>query len=125
FQNSDLMFFISDHLRSLYRAASGTGRQAPSEITYVGIDDETFEAANCSQIQVERDPNLIVSVSAMAPWKGTETVISALSILRRNGIPARLKLIGPWPDARYERKIQQQIRELKLEPVVEIAGKVS
>ncbi len=125
FQSADLMFYISDHLRTLYRDAAGRGPEAESDITYVGIDDETFRAASKYQETVERDPNLILSVSAMAPWKGTETLISSLHLLRKSGLPSKLKLIGPWPDETYRHRIHQQITALELWPHVEISGKVS
>ncbi len=125
FRSADLMIFISDHLRSLYQQAAGTAWEANSVIAFVGINDSTFDSAAQLRNTVERDPFLIVSVSAMAHWKGADTLIEAIRILRNENIPAKLRLVGPWPDAAYEQQIRQQIEHLKLQDAVEITGKVS
>jgi glycosyltransferase involved in cell wall biosynthesis len=125
FRSADLILFISDHLRSLYRAAAGPGREATSDVAHVGIDDETFAAADRLRDEVPRDDRLILSVSAMAHWKGTETLVSALRRLLDRGVSARLRLVGPWPDAAYESQIRSQIASLNLHDAVEIAGQVT
>jgi glycosyltransferase involved in cell wall biosynthesis len=125
FRSSDLMLFISDHLRSLYRQDAGPGREAPSEIAHVGLDGSTYAAAEKFRGDVVRDPHLIVSVSAMARWKGAETLVAAVKLLRDGGLPARLRLVGPWPDPAYEQEIRRQIDDLDLADAVAIAGKVT
>ncbi|MFV0443324.1 MAG: glycosyltransferase [Planctomycetaceae bacterium] len=125
FQQADLNLFISDHLRTLYRQGAGSGPQAPSDIAYVGVNDETFAAAGALRDRVLRQSNLIVSVSAMARWKGVETLVAAVARLRQQGCPALLKLVGPWPDPAYHQQIRRQIDESNLTDAVEITGKVS
>ncbi|MCA9053945.1 MAG: glycosyltransferase [Planctomycetaceae bacterium] len=124
-QHADLILFISDHLRTLYRQAAGPGAEAPSDIAYVGVNDETFAAAEALKGRVQRQPHLIVSVSAMARWKGVETLVAAVARLRQQGCPALLKLVGPWPDPAYALQIRRQIAESDLTDAVEITGKVS
>ena len=118
------MFYLSDHLRSLYESHTSTDQPAPFEICHVGVDESTFAAAQQLN-QIERDPHRIVSVSAMARWKGAETLIAALSKLRDRACPAALRLVGPWPDATYRQRIESLIHRFNLEQQVEIVGKVS
>lgn len=122
---SDFMLFISDHLRSLYESAAGNCRPAPHDIAYVGIGDDTYSTAQAALKTVSRDPHLIVSVSAMAPWKGTDTLVNALGQVRQQGIPAKLRLVGPWPNPAYESKIRQLVDKLKLTDCITITGQVS
>ncbi len=123
FRRADRMFYISDHLRTLYRNGC-RGPEGASDIVHVGIDEATFAAA-ARLAHTPRVPLRILSVSAFARWKGVETVVAALDLLRRRNLPVTLRLVGPWPDARYRRSIEQQIRQRGLEDHVEITGKVS
>jgi glycosyltransferase involved in cell wall biosynthesis len=121
---SVLMLYISDYLRGLYETLSPR-RLPQSEIAHVGLDDETHLAAASLKDSIAREPLSIVSVSAMAPWKGIETLIEAMKIVRKAGLAARLTLVGPWPDARYERSIRRQIVDCGLQRDVTITGHVA
>jgi glycosyltransferase involved in cell wall biosynthesis len=124
YRNAAMMIYISGHLRDLYRRGNQGVPETRSEIAWVGLNEDTFEAAR--QLSgIEREPYSIVSVSAMASWKGAETLITAVKLLRDRQIPATLKLVGPWPDSLYEHRIRQQIEQLSLENTVSILGKVS
>ena len=120
---SVLMLYISDYLRGLYETLSPR-RMPQSEVAHVGLDNETHVAAAELKDTIERAPLSIVSVSAMAPWKGIETLVEAVGIVRKRGLAARLTLVGPWPDARYERSIRRQIADCGLQREVTITGKV-
>src|SRR5207244_8173041 len=100
-------------------------RLPQSEVAHVGLDDETHIAAARLKDSIEREPLSIVSVSAMAPWKGIETLINAVAIVRNTGLAARLALVGPWPDSQYERSIRRQIAERGLQRDVTITGQVT
>ncbi|MBL8848552.1 MAG: glycosyltransferase [Planctomycetaceae bacterium] len=120
YSGADLMVYNSRHMQDLYaRNARGT-TPAPACIAYQGIDDATHEAA--SRVSENRDPWTILSVSVMAHWKGAETLIDALQCLRSRNLPARLRLVGPWPDAAYEARIRRQIDDRNLQAAVEITG---
>lgn len=121
---SVVMIYISAYLRGLYEGLSSR-RPAHSEVAHVGLDDETHRAAAELQSSVDREPLSVVSVSAMAPWKGIETVIEALRLVRQNGLGARLTLVGPWPDPDYEAAIRRQIRDARLDEAVTIVGHVT
>ncbi|MFO1096249.1 MAG: glycosyltransferase family 4 protein [Planctomycetaceae bacterium] len=124
-QSAAMMVFISRYLESLYGQLKPEGRVARSEIAYVGLDEGTHTAAEAMRARVEKQRLLIVSVSAMAPWKGAETLVTALHKLRRDGVAARLRLVGPWPDSVYRSRIERLIDDLKLRPDVEITGQVT
>lgn len=123
--NAALMVFISKHLRDLYRAGSPRIKEVTSEIAYPAIDDETHAAAAQLSQTVQRDPNLIVSISAMAPWKGADRLVKVVGALRAQGIGAKLKLVGPWPVPWYEQRVRNLIQTEGLTDAVEITGMVS
>ena len=124
FRDSALMVYISHHLQDLYRAGNPGVREASSAIAYVGIDDDTFQVAK--QLTSEpRDPLTILSVSAMAHWKGAHTLVDAIKLLHARQIPAVLKLVGPWPDSAYEQRIRRQVSTLGLDSSVQFLGRVS
>jgi glycosyltransferase involved in cell wall biosynthesis len=124
-RGAELMVYNSNHIRSLYLKNAGTSVAGENVIAFQGINDDTHQIAAELRTTRERKPLAILSVSAMAHWKGIETVIDAVAELRRRGIAATLTLVGPWPDALYERTIRRQIASLQLEAAVTIAGKVS
>jgi glycosyltransferase involved in cell wall biosynthesis len=117
--DADGFLFLSKYLRELYRRASGRHERC-SEIVYCGIDDATFAAARGPSR--ERLAHQIVCVSAMAPHKDLETLLHAVASVRRAGVPATLRLVGPWPDLVYRRSIDQLIARLDLQPSVSITG---
>jgi glycosyltransferase involved in cell wall biosynthesis len=118
------MFYISDYLRGLYENLSPR-RLPQSEVAHVGLDDETHLAAARLKDSIEREPLSILSVSAMAPWKGIETLIQAVAIVRNQGLAARLTLVGPWPDSQYENSIRRQVADCGLQSDVTITGQVT
>jgi glycosyltransferase involved in cell wall biosynthesis len=122
---ADLMVYNSKHIQNLYLQNAGRTTLAPSMIAYQGINDETHIAAAAMRSENRRKPFRILSVSAMAPWKGAETVVRATGLLRKKGIPAELYLVGPWPDSQYESRIRTLIQEDGLQTYVHITGKVS
>jgi len=125
FRKAEYMVYISGHLRDLYRQANRdcAHEEAPSTIAYVGLDQALFDAA-ARMKGTERRPCSILSVSAFAPWKGVETVLQALRLLRGREVPATISLVGPWPDAAYEQRIRNLISELELQECVSMYGKV-
>jgi len=124
FRNAEMMIYISDHLKQLYQSANLDSQEKNSAIAYVGLNEDTFMSAR-ELAGIEREPFSIVSVSAMAHWKGAETIVKAVRLLHDRDMPATLKLIGPWPDRAYEQQIRSLISSLRLEDAVSILGKVS
>jgi glycosyltransferase involved in cell wall biosynthesis len=123
-RSARLMIFNSEYMRAAYRENAGVVEQA-SAVVYQAVDDETHEAAARMRDHVTRDPLRIVSVSAMAPHKGADTLVRAVGKLREAGVPATLALVGPWPDAAHRRQVEARVRSLGLERVVTITGHVS
>ena len=122
YTGADLMVFNSEHMQDLYRRNADDRSPKRVCIAYQGIDDATHEAA--ARCSIDRDEYTIVSVSVMAHWKGAETLVAAVKLLLDRDVPARLRLVGPWPDAGYEGMVRGRIRELGLDGVVEITGMV-
>ena len=123
--SADLMVYNSHHIQGLYEKNARSGHLAPSVIANQGIHEETHQAAEEKRLSAERKPWRILSVSAMAHWKGAETVVSSVALLRARGVPAELVMVGPWPDDSYLQKIRNLIAEHQLESAITIAGKVS
>lgn len=124
FRNSEMMIYISEHLRSLYRADNPGITEKAAEIAWVGLNSDTYESA-AEFAGAEREPYSIVSVSAMAPWKGARTLVEAVKTLRDRDIPATLRLVGPWPDSNHESEVRALIEQSGLSEAVRILGKVS
>ncbi len=124
FRDSAMMIYISGHLRDLYRQGNPGVQETGSEIAYVGLNEDTYQAARGLQ-GAPREPLSILSVSAMAPWKGAETLVKAVALLRQRKMPATLKLVGPWPNPGHEQEIRQLIQTLSLQQAVSILGRVS
>lgn len=120
-----LMVYNSQHMRSLYHRNAEGIIPGPDRVVHQGINPETFDIAAESRVFQERRPRSIVSVSVMAHWKGADTLIQAISLLKNRGLTATLDLVGPWPDAAYESKIRAQIGRLGLDRQITVRGKVS
>ena len=118
-----VMIYNSHHMQSLYRQNAPGCEESASVVAYQGIDDETFQAA--ASATAKKVPLRILSVSVMASWKGVETLVQALAKLRKNGVDAELRVVGPWADSQYEQLVRHKIQEHGLEQAVTVTGKVS
>ncbi len=126
YRDAETMAYNSAHMRSLYRQnARRDPDRAASVIAHQGIDDETHAAAQTARDATPKQPDRVLSVSAMASWKGAETLVASADRLRTMGVRARVRLVGPWPNATYERLIRSEIAARKLGDMVEITGAVS
>ncbi|MFQ6537969.1 MULTISPECIES: glycosyltransferase [Aphanothece] len=118
-----LLFCNSAFLVRLYARNAGTPPR-PEPILANGIDEAIFLAA---QPIARFDARLleVLTVSVMAPHKAIELVVEAIALLRGRGVAVRLRLVGPWADASYRRRIERQIAALGLADAVLIQGRVS
>lgn len=117
--------FNSEHLRGLYER-NGTPVDALSLTVPHGLNDELFAAAATRPAGEERARYAIVSASVWSPYKGAEALVEALWTLReRRDVPARLTLAGPWPEARYERRVRRLVDRLGLTEAVSFPGFLS
>lgn len=124
-QSADLMAYNSKFMRSLYRQNRDVAPRK-SVVAYQGIQDRTHdEAERIVQRGVERAPRTIVAVSVMAAWKGADTLVKCLIELQSRHIPAKLRLVGPWPDQGYETQVRELVRNAGLDSSVTITGRVS
>lgn len=119
---ADWTIFNSEHLRRLY-LRNGTASACRSLVIPHGLPDAVFDAASSRLGSEQRDRLDILSVSVWSRYKGAETLVEALDILRgRFGVPAQLKLVGPWPEAGYERRIERLVERLGLTDAVDVTG---
>jgi glycosyltransferase involved in cell wall biosynthesis len=123
FVTADLMVFISRHLQELFQQYADVPPSRRHIIAHPGINDQTHEHGLKAGV-AGKHALTILSVSAMAPWKGADVVVRALEQVRRH-IPALLRIVGPWPDAAYERLVRDEIRTRGLTGAVTITGRVS
>ncbi len=124
FRNADMMIYLSGHLRSLYQQGNPGVTENRADIANVGLNQDTFDTAS-EMSDAQREPFSILSVSAMAPWKGAETLVEAVHRLHQRSIPATLKFVGPWPVESYHQRIKSLIAAHSLDDHVQILGKVS
>lgn len=122
-RKTSAMLYLSRHLQELYRKNAGGATERASQVVYTAIDEETHQAARNNA--AKKVPGLILSVSVMAPWKGTDVLVDVLAALRRRGSAAVLRLVGPWSDKRYEALVRKKIQSHRLEDSVAITGGVS
>lgn len=124
-RHAALMIYNSHHMHDLYRLNANGLTECRSCIAYQGVNDETFTAAERLRQSVTRQPMQIVSVSTMARWKGAETLVHAVQLLRQRGIDATLRLVGSWPHADYAESVRRLIADFQLQAQVTIVGEVS
>ncbi len=124
FTSADLMVYNSQHMRDLYQANAAGQTERRHLIAYQGIDDSTHTAA-AAHTAIARHPLEILAVSVMAHWKGAEVVVAAIAQLHAQGVPAKLKIVGPWADLNYRKLVTNRIQDLKLDHAVEIVGEVT
>ena len=117
--------YNSEYIRKLYRRNAPGCHEGPSAIVHQAINDETHKRAADLRRTVEKQRWTILSVSAMAHWKGAETLVRATKILHRRGIPAQLQLVGPWPDPAYARLVRREIASHRLGDSVVITGQLA
>jgi len=118
---ADLMVYLSEYLQEAYR--QNAGRQARrSIVAYSGLPADLDNMTRTPLSLAERTEGKIVSVSAMAPHKGVETLLRAIQLLRSDLPCAKLVLIGAWPSPRYRTHIEKQIEKLALRDHVQITG---
>ncbi len=106
--------------------ADSVRRLAPSanlEVVHNPVDLERWDPARIDRVHARarlrevRPRSLLLGVVAqLTPWKGQDTAIEALRLLRRQGIDAHLLLIGSAkflsPSARYDnRAYEAELRE--------------
>lgn len=62
------------------------------------------------------------TVALFRPRKGTEVLLEALAMLRREGQPVRLRAVGPFETPGYERLLRERAASLAIEDAVEWTG---
>ena len=124
-EKADMMLFLSEYMRQEYRRNNAYVQEKASQIVYAGLDKETLATADQMRVSTQKKPFQILCVSAMAPYKGVETVVEAVYRLQQHyKLPVSLYLVGPWPDKQYERKIRNLVIKRQLDKAVSFKGHV-
>jgi len=134
-KTADVMVFNSEYMRQAYRQNAGFNEKR-SIIAYQAADEETRSRSEHWKNR-PRNPGQILCVSAMAPHKNVEALLSAFEKLKnRNAEKLKsdrtsaepsfqnlsLHLVGSWPDSMYEKKMLRLIADLGLGEQVQMHG---
>ncbi len=137
---AEVMVFNSEYMQQAYRENAGFKEKRGIIATQAAEESTRRRAAQWKE--TPRVPGQIVCVSAMAPHKNIEVLLSAFEKLK-SGNTEKLKkeevqnfsvsefqnlslhLVGPWPDSVYEQKILGLISDLDLSEQVQVHGFVS
>ena len=84
------------------------------EVVHCGVDLEHIEWR-----PDDRVGNLIVGVGRLVPIKGFDTLIEALALAHRNGVPFRCRLIGEGP---LRAELEKRVRSHGLQDHIEFMG---
>ncbi len=122
---ADMIGFLSGYLRDAYRRNAGSVERR-GVVAYAGLSPDLANALGRAPIPCTQRSSEILTVSSMAPHKGIETVVKAMSRLRANGVaPVVLRLVGAWPNPGYERRIRRLVASRGLTDSVMFEGHVS
>ena len=96
---------------------------APQSITVV------HNGVPCVEPLPPRDPPRgpwnLVCVALVRPRKGIEDLLTALAILRGQGLPVRLRVVGPFESPAYEAQLKDCAERLGVAEIIEWTGFVS
>jgi L-malate glycosyltransferase len=115
---------------------STTAPRADVRVVYNGVDIERFSPRagqrETARAGLDGGSSLLLGVVAqMTPWKGQDTAIEALSLVRAQGLDARLLLIGSvkfrdvatrFDNERYVAGLHALVRDLDMERHVSFLG---
>ncbi len=65
---------------------------------------------------------LLGAVALIRPRKGLEVLLQALSIVRQQGLPVRLKVVGPFENEAYEAELKTLADQQNVSEAIEWAG---
>jgi glycosyltransferase involved in cell wall biosynthesis len=116
------VYYVSDFLAEAYRRNAGSAA-ARSATIHVGVDESLFDAGALAPPFAERALE-IVAVSVMALHKAIEDLVDVLAALHGRAVPARLVLVGGWPDSGYRARIEARVAAAGLAAHVAYTGAV-
>lgn len=133
---ADAVITSSDHVTTRFVPDGGRDRihmlYDPVAASSLGSAAMTKHQARAA-LGLERDVQLAGVVAAITPWKGQDTAIKALHLLRERHPSARLLIVGDattraggsarYDDLSFERWLYRLVRGLELEAHVEFWGR--
>ena len=106
FQRASLFLCVSNYIRE---KAIGAGfPEDKIRVQYTGMDCDAFTPAMPLS---EKDPNLILYVGRLVPYKGCDYLLRAMQIVQQQRPQARLVVIG---DGIFRASLEQMNRELNV-----------
>jgi L-malate glycosyltransferase len=117
--------------------AAGTGFAAKVRVAYNPVDGERFDPSRVERTEVRERLRVAPSEHALAviaqitPWKGQDTALEALALLRKGGRQAKLLLVGEprftsratrHDNLAYFQTLRRMTADLGLEDDVRFAG---
>jgi colanic acid/amylovoran biosynthesis glycosyltransferase len=112
---------ISDFARSQVMAFAPEERWPRFRVVHCGLDPTEFDPDRVSAPEPDPGRFRVLCVGRLVAFKGQALLLESIAELRRDGVDARLTLIGDGPTrARLERRAAR----LGLGEVVELAGAV-
>ena len=91
----------SGRFRDHLRRELGLARPERVHLNYHGLDPRILERAGASDARPARsltDPLRLIAIGRLVPTKGHDTLLRALGRLAREGVDARLELVGSGPE---------------------------
>jgi phosphatidyl-myo-inositol dimannoside synthase len=113
-----------DAIATLYVTTDALQRRYPTgglafAASDAALDDGVFESARRPTRQ-PHEPHVLVSVGALdQPYKGTDVLLRAVSLLRQDDVPVRLRIVG---EGRLRPALEREARALGLGGHVEFLG---
>lgn len=112
----DKMICVSN---SLAEYMIGLGHQ-PEKVTVVS--NGVAAIPSLPQKSAPSEPWTIGTMALFRPRKGTEVLLGALSILRKQGIKVHVRAVGPFETADYENEIMDLVEKLDVKEMVTWTG---
>ena len=69
-----------------------------------------------------QDPWTIGTMALFRPRKGTEVLLNALAILKKESVQVRLRAVGPFETPEYENEIMEQVSRLGIGEMIDWMG---
>jgi len=116
-RHADRLFVISEQLGSYVQQHWGVD-PARIELLPNCVDPQRFVPADAVQVV----PHTLVYAGSLLGYEGLDTLIDAMVLVRQQGCPVRLDIIG---DGEVRAQLEEQVQRLGLSSVVSFLGKQS
>ena len=113
-RDAELVVSVHEDGRAHLRALVPDVAADKFKVIRISVD---FEAMDKQPAKSE--PPLVLAAGNLVPPKGFETLIEAVGLLKRHGVPVRLRILGEGPE---RPRLESLVRELGIRDRVELPG---